>query len=160
MASLATVYNRFLGGSRAVAGVEPRWEARDDNFALRALPNEDIYFFVKEIDNARVVRQADPTEGHAAWKVLASGGAVVALLIGVLLPSAYGLLAGYKVEALKTEHETLVREKAKLELEEAGLLNPARQEELARIQGFVDPAPQKVVYLDSKAGSLAMNVKK
>ena len=35
-----------------------------------------------------------------------------------------------------------------------------RLDELARQQSFTDPAPQKVIYLDPKAGSLAMNVKK
>jgi hypothetical protein len=47
-----------------------------------------------------------------------------------------------------------------LELEEAALLNPARLEELARIQQFVDPPAARVIYLDPKAGSLALNAKK
>ena len=32
-----------------------------DDYKLRALPNEDVYFYFKKIDNARVVREADPT---------------------------------------------------------------------------------------------------
>jgi hypothetical protein len=32
-------------------------------------------------------------------------------------------------------------------------------EELARLQQFIDPPSQKVVYLDSRGGSLAMNEK-
>jgi cell division protein FtsL len=160
MASLATMYYRILGGSRTDAAVRSYDTPQDNSYALRALPNEDVYFFVKQISNARVVRQANPRERHAAWRMVASGGVVVALLICVLLPNAYGLLAGYKVEALKSEHQALEREKAKLEVEEAALLNPARLEELARRQLFMDPAPQKVIFLDSQAGSLAMNVKK
>jgi hypothetical protein len=35
-------------------------------------------------------------------------------------------------------------------LKEAELLSPARMEELARDQQFVDPPPQKVVYLDGQ----------
>ena len=47
-----------------------------------------------------------------------------------------------------------------LELQEAKMLSPARMEELARQQQFVDPEPAKVVYLDSKDGSsLALNQK-
>jgi cell division protein FtsL len=155
------MYNRVLGGSRIEIDTRPlAATVPDQSYALRTLPNEDVYFFVKEINNSRVVRQADPKERSAAWKTLVSAAAVVTLLVGVLLPSAYGLLAGYKVEALKAEQQALMREKSRLELEESSLLNPARLEELARIQSFVDPAPQKVVYLDPKAGSLAMNVKK
>lgn len=159
MATLATMYNRILG-VRDYTDAPARSENADDTYAIRALPNEDVYFFVKDINNARVVRQDDPGERSAAWKMLASGGAVAALLIAVLLPSAYSLLAGYKVEALKTEQTVLLREKAKLEIEEAALLSQERLEELAKIQSFVDPAPQKLVYLDGKSGSLAMNVKK
>jgi hypothetical protein len=32
-------------------------------------------------------------------------------------------------------------------------------EELARMQQFIDPPSQKLVYLDAKGGSLAMNKK-
>jgi len=160
MASLATVCNRILSGSRLEMVSHTRVEADADAWALRALPNEDVYLFIKEINNSRVVREANPRERHAAWKMVASGGAVAALLIAVLFPSAYSLLSGYKLETLRTEQMTLVREKAKLELEEAALLNPARLEELARIQQFVDPPAARVVYLDPKAGSLALNAKK
>jgi hypothetical protein len=160
MASLATVYNRLLGATRAEIEIQAYEETQDDLYALRALPNEDVYFFVKEINNARVVRQANPRERHAAWKMVASGGALAALLICVLLPHAYSLLAGYKVQALKAEQAALIQQKSKLELEEAALLNPARLEELARQQSFMDPAPQKVVFLDSKPEALALNAKK
>ena len=160
MASLATMYNRLLGGAGDYTEIASREVAEDDAYKLRAIPNEDVYFYVKDINNAHVVRQENPRERSAAWRMVASGGAVAALLIAVLFPSAYSLLAGYKVESLKTEQQVLLREKAKLELEEAALLSPERLEELARIQSFVDPAPQKVIYLDAKSGSLALNVKK
>ncbi len=160
MASLATVYNRILGVSRTEAGARLYEETQDDLYALRALPNEDVYFFVKDINNARVVRQANPRERHAAWKMVASGGAVAALLIGVLLPHAYTLLAGYKLQSLRAEQEVLLQQKSRLELEEASLLNPARLEELARRQSFTDPAPQRVIFLDPKPDSLALNARK
>jgi len=127
---------------------------------VRAFANEDIYFFVKRIDNSRVVRQADPQAGGVCWKMIGSVGAAALLLIGVLLPSAYGLLAGYQIQSLREESRRLAGQQASLELQEAKLLSPERMEELARIQQFIDPAPQKVVYLDSKDGSsLALNKK-
>lgn len=160
MATLATLYNRILGAN-AFAEASPRSAARvmDDPYALRAIANEDIYFFVKDISNARVVRESDPQAKNACWKLIVSAGAAAVLLIGVLLPSAYGLLAGYQIQSLKAEQQRLTTERSSLELEEAKLISPARLEELARIQMFVDPAPQKVIYLDGK-GSVAMNVKK
>ena len=155
MATLASVYSRFLTGGSA-RGVD---SARHDSFAapaaaaVRAFPNEDIYFFVKRIDNSRVVRQADPRAGGVCWKMIGSVGAAALLLIGVLLPSAYGLLAGYQIQSLKEEAKRLAAQQASLELQEAKLVSPERMEELARMQQFIDPEPQKVVYLDSKDGS-------
>ncbi len=58
------------------------------------------------------------------------------------------LMAGYKMEALRQERQRLELDRASLELAETKLLSPARLEELARMQRFVDPAPEAVVYLD------------
>ena len=160
MASLATVYNRMLGPRAASAGVDKVRANTDDEFVLRAIPNEEIYFFVKEIDNARVVRQADPKAGGTAWRLILSGGLAVLLLIGVLLPSAAGRIAGYQIEALRQEQARLFAEKNALEIDEARLLSPERLDEIAQKLSLVDPAPQRVVYLDSKQGALAMNLKK
>lgn len=145
-------------GARGESGM--RGERLEDE-AVRPFPNEDIYFFTKRIDNTRVVREADPEARKACWQLIGSVAAAVVLLIMVLMPSAYGLLFGYQVQALRQERERLVTEQSSLEVEESKLMSPARMEELAKEQQFVDPAPQKVVYLDShNGGSLAMNTKK
>jgi hypothetical protein len=161
MATLATVYSRFTGGAVRGAASPQRNSLRTPAAAeVRAFPNEDIYFFVKRIDNSRVVRQADPQAGGVCWKMIGSVGAAALLLIAVLLPSAYGLLAGYQIQSLKEEAKTLAAQQASLELQEAKLVSPERMAELARVQQFIDPEPQKVVYLDSKDGSsLALNKK-
>lgn len=162
MATLAGMHSRFFGGGSARVRASSR---RDSPAApavalVRGFPNEDIYFFVKRIDNSRVVRQADPQAGSVCWKMIGSVGVAALLLIGVLLPSAYGLLAGYQIQSLKAEAQRLDAQQASLELQEAKLVSPERMEELAREQQFVDPEPQKVVYLDSKDGSsLALNEK-
>ena len=154
MATLATVYSRMARSETTPKSNSPR------AVAVRAFPNEDIYFYVKRIDNSRVVRQADPQAGGVCWKMIGSVGAAAVLLIGVLLPSAYGLLAGYQIQSLKEESRHLAAKQASLELEEATLVSPERMEHLARMQQFIDPEPQKVVYLDSKDGSsLALNQK-
>jgi hypothetical protein len=87
--------------------------------------------------------------------------AAAVLVIGVLLPSAYGLLAGYQIQNLKNEAKRLDMERAALELTEAQLISPERMERLAREQQFSDPDAQKVVYLESRDGSsVAMNQRK
>jgi len=157
MATLATVYSRFFVKESAHSAAPRASRA----VAVRAFANEDIYFFVKRIDNSRLVRQTDPKAGGVCWKMIGSVGAAALLLIGVLLPSAYGLLAGYQIQSLRGEAQRLASEQASLELQEARLVSPARMEELARQQQFIDPEPEKVVYLDSKDGSsLALNHKR
>jgi hypothetical protein len=155
MAALATAYSNLFRKTPRAADRRP---AAPKAVPVRAFANEDIYFHTKRIDNSRVVRQADPKAGGVCWKMIGSVAAAALLLIGVLLPSAYGLLAGYQIQALKEESKRLANEQASLELVEAKLLSPARMEQLAREQQFTDPEPQKVVYLDSTHGSaVAMN---
>ena len=160
MATLATLFHRIVGPSVYAQADSRAARSAEDTFVLRPIPNQEIYFYVKQIDNSRVVRESDPAQRNACWKLIVSAGATAILLIGVLLPSAYGLLAGYQIQALKQEQTRLMTERSVLELEEARLLSPARLEELAKIQSFIDPAPQKVVYLENGKGSMAMNVKK
>lgn len=159
MATLATMYNRlFPRGFEQAAKARMEMRSPGGGAALRSFANEDIYFFVKRIDNSRVVREADPQARGTCWKLIGSVVSAVVLLIFVLLPSAYGLLAGYQIQTLRQDGERLATEQASLELNEAKLLSPARMEELARIQQFIDPPAQKVVYLENaQAGTVAMN---
>jgi hypothetical protein len=164
MATLANMYSRLFERSSSAETERPHTAILDsaslharDLSRVRAFANEDIYFFVKRIDNSGVVRAADPQARGMAWKLIGSVGAAVVLLIGVLLPGAYSLLAGYQIQTLKTEQARLVNEQSSLEIEATQLLTPARMEQLARDQQFIDPPSQKVVYLDSKGGSLAFN---
>jgi len=157
MATLANIYNRFFDRSFEAAGSArpPRAVSTSASTRVRAFANEDIYFYVKHFDNSDVLREADPQARGACWKLIGSVVAAAVVLIGVMLPSAYSLLAGYQIQALQQEQQRLSTEQASLELQEAQLISPARMEELAREQQFIDPPSQKVVYLDTKGGSLA-----
>jgi hypothetical protein len=156
MATLANMYHRLF--ERSEHDHERTHAATPDSSSrVRAFANDDIYFFVKRIDNSGVVREADPRARGTCWKLIGSVGAAVVLLIGVLLPGAYSLLAGYQIQVLKQEQARLVNEQSSLEIQATQLLTPARMEQLAREQQFIDPPSQKVVYLDSKGGSLAQN---
>lgn len=150
MATLANIFNQFAG-SKAVADAIPAAAERSDAYKLRAIPNEDVYLHFKRIDNSRVVRQPDPKARARDWKLLGAAGIAATALIVVLLPSASSLIAGYQLSNLQQEHERLVGERARLELEEARLVSPERLQELADMQNFVDPARERTVYLPKAA---------
>ena len=163
MASMAGFWSRlFSPAVERVAGTVRRdhASARVAPARVRAFANDDILFYVKRIDNSRVVREADPAARGRCWKLIGSAVGAVVLLIGVLLPSAYGLMAGYQIESLRREGQRIDADHASLELREAQLLSPQRMEQLAREQQFVDPPAQKVLYLDGPQGSLALNDQK
>jgi len=157
MATIAGVWSRWFtpGMERAAEAVE----RKNSSARVRAFANDDILFYVKRIDNSRVVRAADPAARGRCWKLIGSVVGATVLLIGVLLPSAYGLMAGYSIQSLRREGQRLATDQASLELREAALLSPSRMQELARQQQFSDPAPARVLYLDGSQGSLAMNRK-
>ena len=128
-----------------------------NSFDLRALPQEDVFFYCKKIDNSRLVREHDPKAHGACWSAVGGAAIVLALLGGVLAPSVATTLAGYKLEALRAEERRLIDERRSLELQQAELLSPDNLERLARQQKLVTPSNQQVVRLDGKSeGTVAM----
>jgi hypothetical protein len=159
MATLATFFNanarRSFGTSRnhqedAIAA-EQRETARAqaDPFLLRALPNDDIYFYSKKIDNSRVIRQADPQAKSECWSVVGSAAVLLMLGLSLIAPHVGSILAGYKLEALKQDRQSLVNQKRDLDVQEAGLLSPARLNELAIERNLSKPGSEQVFHLDA-----------
>ncbi len=145
MATLATFF-------RATTAKQERRETirvEADPFRLRALPNDAIYFYSKRIDNSRVVRQADPEARGECWSAVAAVGVLLMLGASVIAPHVGSILAGYKLEALKTERQTLIDQKRALEVKEAGLLSPERLNNLARARSLTSPATDQVIHLDA-----------
>ena len=135
---------------------EPVRQERD-SCRLRALPQEDVFFYSKKIDNSRLVREADPKARGACWSAIGAACLALALITSVLAPSVGATLAGYKIEALRAEERRLVSERRVLELREAELLSPDRLEKLAKGQNLVTPASGQVVRLEPKGdGKMAM----
>jgi hypothetical protein len=149
MATLATIMDRFTTANGAKGdSSRTRVMENEDPFVVPQFPNEDVYLYIKHIDNSRVLREVDPAARKVCWRLIGSSFAFAVLVIGLLLPSLNQLMAGYRMEALRQERQRLELDRASLELAETKLLSPARLEELARMQRFVDPAPEAVVYLD------------
>jgi hypothetical protein len=131
--------------------------AERDPFRLRALPQEDVYFYCKKIDNSRLVREPDPKSRGACWSAIGAAAVLVGMLGTALAPSVANTLSGYKLEALRSEQRRLVDERRMLELQEAELLSPERLEKLAKNQNLVIPKSAQVVHLEQKAdGTVAM----
>jgi hypothetical protein len=160
MATQAQSYETFEAAAEWEMAM-PRRERmpRAEPCRLRPVPNEDIYLYRKAIDNAGVVRLADPRVRARCWRMIAATTAGTMMLVAVLWPGVYGMLTGYQIETLKVQQQRLLAERSALELEEAQLLDPARLEEVAQSRQFINPLPDQIEYLSPQAdGSLASNV--
>jgi hypothetical protein len=132
------------------AGRPAPLRAARDQFLLRPLPYEDVFFYCKKIDNSRLVREADPQARGACWSAIGAACVAVLLLAVLLAPSVAGTFAGYRLESLRAEERRLLTEQRVLDLQEAGLLRPDRLEKLAKRQNLVTPASGQVVHLEGK----------
>ena len=165
MATLATYFRKddaVIYYEEALAPPRPRRTAQPaDPYRLRALPNEDVYFFCKRIDNSRILKQKDPRAARECWSAIGAFAVLAILLAGALAPSVWGTFAGYQLQALKQERQRLIDERSTLEVAEASLLSPARLERLARAQRLLEPVAGQVIHLEPSAdGSMAMNLTK
>ena len=152
MATLTNIINLVVG-ARTVAD-DARASVRCDDFRLRTLPNEDVFFYIKRIDNSRVIRQADPRTKGSEWKVIGGASLAAASLVCMLLPSAWAYMAGYEVSKLQAQYRVLNTERSRLELEEASLASAKRLQEAADGK-YVDPGVTH--YLPKADTSLALN---
>jgi len=158
MATRAMFFKRSDQPAAPVGG--ETWASGPDSFKLRPLPSEDVYFFIKRIDNSRVAREADPAARRRAWQAGMKGIAAAGILILLLMPRALEMVAGYRIHALAAEHDRLVNQKAVIALQEAQLESPERLQQLAGQLRLVNPDPRHVVMLNSAKtdSALAMNV--
>jgi hypothetical protein len=124
-----------------------------DKYLLRPLPQENLYFHLKRIDNSRLVREDDPKARGACWSAIAVAAAVLMLVTATVAPIAGNMLAGYKVQELNKEQLRLMDERRGVELKLAGLLSQENLEKLARDHSLVPPGPGQVIHLDNRPDS-------
>jgi hypothetical protein len=149
MATQAATLRKFDGASSEPRRVET---TRPDSYLLRALPNEDIYFHIKRVDNSRIVREADPRAKAECWSSIGAVCAVAAVLITSLAPGVAGITAGYQIQALKQERQRLLDERRGLEVQEARLRGSQRLHQLAKDQNMGSPKSDQMVRLNTGAG--------
>ena len=165
MASLATYFRKdeavFYREERAAPSAPTPAAVPRDPYRLRSLPNEDVYFFCKRIDNSRLLKEKDPRSAKECLSAIGTLAVTAILLAAALAPSVGEIFAGYQLQALKQERLRLLDEQSALKVDEAALLSPRRLERLAKAQNLLAPAPGQVVRLEPRTdGSLAMNLAK
>lgn len=157
MATLAAIFGR-LTLARSAAETPVRVRDTADDFLVRPIANEQLFHFVKKIDNSGVVREADPRAGRACWKVIGTGVVSTVALLFMMLPSVLGMLSGYQLQSLRDERQKLQTSISAAELEESRLLSPANLDKVAQARDYSAPAAGRMVYLDNRDGSrLAKN---
>ncbi len=150
MATLATFVNRFVG-VREFADVSTAIWTRTESPRLRPIANEDVYLFVKRIDNTAVVRAADPAARTARSRSMMTGFIAAMLVIAGLVPTAYNTTAGFTLEQLRQEQSQLRQQMSKLDASEGELVSLDRLQRLAKTLKMSDPEPQQVQTLDGKS---------
>ena len=140
-------------GAGQLSDPEPRGPEPPD-YRLRALPREEIDVYVKQIDNAKVVRLADKKDWWAS--VSATGIALLcSLLVSALaVPSCYSLMASRRVEFLRQERSALQSQLLDLRSQESRRLSPDAMEESARGR-FIEPRADSVFYAPPSKESVA-----
>ena len=110
----------------------------------------EIYFF-KPIDNSRLVAVAD----HRRNREMAQFFAAVCVLFLMVMVYAWqhfsAIEYGYRIEAMKSQRESLTELNRALRLEEASLRSPERIDALARQMGLVSPDAGQVQRLEPAA---------
>lgn len=151
MSNLAALFD-WLAAKPASRAREQRGDGSD--FRMRTLPKEEIHLFVKEIDNSKVVRLVDQRDW---WQSLCMAGGVIftsLLLIALLLPGGYDILASRRMHQLEAERQRLVNELRQVRVLEQEWMAPAQLQQWAGDR-FVDPPPGGIVFAPPSSGTVA-----
>ena len=106
-------------------------------------------YFAKAIDNSRLVRVAD-RERSREMRQFACALGVLFLLVMVYAWQHFSAIEyGYRIEAQKSQRDTLTETHRALRLEEASLRDPERIDMLARRMGLETPQAGQVVRMDA-----------
>jgi len=158
MASLATIVRGFVGVREELDLMNVAVRPRTEPCRLRPLANEDVYLFVKRIDNTAVVRAVDRAARRTSLGVVATGIAMAMFVIAGLFPAAYNTMEGYHIQQLRQEQQQLKQERASINFQQAKLLSQDNLNQLAARLKMVDPAPQQVQFLEGSMKHEARNI--
>jgi cell division protein FtsL len=115
----------------------------------------DPFYEAKQVDNSRLVKQADPLERRAQFKLVWFSLLLLAVVLAAACQRFALIRTGYGIEQLKSQREQLLEANRQLQLEEARLRDPSRIHDFARNRlGMMLPGPGQVVYLEKPSGDL------
>jgi cell division protein FtsL len=108
-------------------------------------------YFTKAIDNSRLVRVAD-TKRSREMTQFACALALLFVLVMVYAWQHFSAIEyGYRIEAAKSQRDSMVETNRALRLEEASLRDPQRIDTLAREMGLQTPQAGQVVRIEPSA---------
>jgi hypothetical protein len=150
MSGLEALLDWFAAGKEAAAAErQAECDAR-----LRTLPREEIFLYVKPIDNSRVPCVAHRGE-VMSWVMTAVVVVLGAMaLTAAILPSMSSLTTSHRLESLKQERAELLNELRELRSQEAGLRSAEQLEQYAG-ERFVAPAPKSLVFAPPTKSTVA-----
>ena len=128
----------------------PKTRRRPRNAPAAGRATFPEFYFVKHIDNSRLMREVDVERRRECFSLLGLGVLVFLFVLLFAWQHFQCVRYGYQVEQFKTERATLEEQNHRLRLEQAALADPQRIDTLARTQlGMVSPSPQQVIRMDS-----------
>lgn len=131
-----------LGSVRKLSPEDP------EAYRIRPFPNEDVVFWRKiEIDNSRVVRQADPGVAEKCWRFFSIMAVFVVLVVGLLMPNAIALRNSMQKARLESRNQELLKQRKLLRAREGDLTRQDRLNALAVHYELREAKPGQVVNL-------------
>jgi cell division protein FtsL len=108
-------------------------------------------YFSKSIDNSRLVKIEDPRHARELRQFGFALGCLFLFVMAYAFQHFKAIEYGYKIEALKSQRDSLTEMNRALSLEEATLRDPGRIDRIARTLGLQSPQAGQVVRMDSSA---------
>ncbi len=151
MSGLEALLDWFAAGREAAAESE-RSLACDAR--LRALPREEIFLYVKPIDNTHVRCVARRSEWMSGATTAAVFLVAALCIIAAIFPSTTTMAICHRIEALNEEKALLVNELRRLRSDEASLRSAERLEQYAG-ERFIAPPAKAMVYAPPAKSTVA-----
>jgi cell division protein FtsL len=124
----------------------PKARRRPRNVPAAGRANFPEFYYVKHIDNSRLVREVDVERRRECFSLLGMGVLVFLFMLLFAWQHFQCVRYGYQIEQIKAECATLEDQNHQLRLEQAALADPERIDTLARTRlGMVSPRPQQVI---------------
>lgn len=154
MTNLAAIYDWIIGATTGV-GADSRQDNGDGEYRVRPLPKEEIDLYVKRIDNSRLMRKVDTRDFVASIGV--SGGAALAsiLIIVLLAPGVYNLLASRTMAKLEAEHAQLMNQMRMVEARDGQMFNAQSMRRWKESGDFVEPTTASTLFAPPSGTTVA-----